>query len=323
LILAGLNAGISGIPFWGWDLAGFGGEIPSAELYLRATAMAAFCPIMQYHSEYNEHREPCRDRTPWNIQERTCDADVIPVFRKYANVRMNLLPYIYSEAWKSSQSGVPLMRALPVEIPADLACRDYPYQYLFGDHLLVAPVVEEDRTSWPVYLPEGTWHSLWTGETQKGPRVLDFPAPKELIPVFVRAGAVLPLNLGEQYAVGDGVGNAVGCYRNLCFMLYSEDQTSYEWFDGVSSKTCTLRCEKGPHGALARIEIGPIRHTHCLMIKGTSPSAVRCDGRLLQRSREPRHWRDLRQEGWYLNAENDTLYVRLRVHRFRGVVETV
>jgi alpha-glucosidase (family GH31 glycosyl hydrolase) len=320
-ILAGLNAGISGIPFWGWDLAGFGGEIPSAELYLRAVAMAAFCPIMQYHSEYNEHREPCRDRTPWNIQERTGDADVIPVFRKYANVRMNLLPYIYSEAWKSSQSGVPLMRALPVEFPADLACRDYPYQYFFGDHLLVAPVVEENRTNWPVYLPEGTWHSLWTGETQKGPKVLDYPAPKELIPVFVRAGAVLPLNLGERYALGDGVGNAVGCYRNLCFMLYPEEQTSYEWFDGVSSKTCTLRCEKGPRGAQARIEIEPIGHAHCLMMRAAFPADVRVDGQPLKRAHDFAMFRDSIQGGWYRDAERGLALVRLRPHRSPVAVE--
>lgn len=118
-ILAGLNAGASGIAFWSWDLAGFSGEIPSAELYLRATAMACFCPIMQYHSEFNEHRQPSRDRTPWNIQARTGDPDVIPIFRQFAKLRMKLLPYIYEEARKASETGVPLMRALPIEYPGD------------------------------------------------------------------------------------------------------------------------------------------------------------------------------------------------------------
>ena len=77
-ITAGLTAGTSGVFFWGWDLAGFSGEIPDAELYLRAAAMACLCPIMQYHSEFNHHRQPCRDRTPWNIAERTGDTSVHP-----------------------------------------------------------------------------------------------------------------------------------------------------------------------------------------------------------------------------------------------------
>src|SRR6185369_138916 len=130
-ILAGLSAGISGIPFWGWDIGGFSGEIPSAELYMQATAMAAFCPIMQYHAEFNEHRMPRRDRTPWNMQERTGNPNVIQTYRFYANVRMSLMPYLIAEAQHSAETGEPMMRALPLAYPDDSACREYPYQYLF------------------------------------------------------------------------------------------------------------------------------------------------------------------------------------------------
>ncbi|MGE5603500.1 MAG: TIM-barrel domain-containing protein, partial [Nitrososphaerales archaeon] len=187
-ILAGLNAGASGIPFWGWDIGGFSGPLPSAELYLRATAMACFCPIMQYHSELNDHRRPLRDRTPWNVQEQAGDPDVIPAFRKYAQLRVRLLPYIYAEARKASESGVPLMRALPIEFPNDRHVLDYPYQYLFGDGLLVAPVVREGATRQEVYLPEGDWIDFWSGERHTGPKRLDVDAPKDVIPVFVAAG---------------------------------------------------------------------------------------------------------------------------------------
>ena len=116
-ILAGLSAGISGIPFWSWDLAGFSGDIPTAELYLRSAAMAAFCPIMQYHSEYNADRTVSRDRTPWNIQARTGDDRVVPLFRFFLNVRHNLMPYIWQEAMHSAASGEPLMRALGLTEP--------------------------------------------------------------------------------------------------------------------------------------------------------------------------------------------------------------
>ncbi|UUT36370.1 TIM-barrel domain-containing protein [Microbacterium elymi] len=116
---AGLSAAASGIVYWGWDIAGFSGEIPSAELYLRATQAAAFVPIMQYHSEFNHHRTPSRDRTPWNIAERTGDARVLPVFRAYAQLRERLVPYLTAAAAESIATDRPLMRPLFFEWPDD------------------------------------------------------------------------------------------------------------------------------------------------------------------------------------------------------------
>jgi alpha-glucosidase (family GH31 glycosyl hydrolase) len=199
-ILAGLSAGISGIPFWGWDLGGFSGEIPSAELYLRGAAMAAFCPIMQYHSEFNQHREPCRDRTPWNVQARTGDEQVIPIFRWFVNVRHNLMPYIWQEAQHAARTGQPMMRALA------LWQRDAsPYHYFFGRDLLVCPVVEAGVTTWPVDLPEGDWIDFWTHERCAGGRTAQVPAPLDRIPVFVRAGAAIPVAWGAGRRWGEFV----------------------------------------------------------------------------------------------------------------------
>jgi len=231
-IIAGLTAGVSGIAFWGWDLAGFSGEIPSAELYLRAAAMAVFCPIMQYHSEFNEHHRPSRDRTPWNIQERTGDPDVIPIFRFYANLRMNLLPYIWSEAIKASRCGLPLMRALPLEFPDDPRAFEFSYQYLFGEALLVAPVVWEGCSRIEVYLPKGHWHDFWSGERYSGPTTLQYPTPKHIIPVFVREGSVIALNLDDSLTLGSSVGNSTDKYHHLCFRTYPAEQAArFEWFE--------------------------------------------------------------------------------------------
>jgi alpha-glucosidase (family GH31 glycosyl hydrolase) len=197
-ILAGLSAGISGVPFWGWDIGGFSGEIPSAELYLRGTAMAAFCPIMQYHSEFNQHREPCHDRTPWNIQARTGNERVIPIFRFFVNVRHNLMPYIWQEAQYAAQTGQPMMRALGL-----WECDASPYQYLFGRDLLVCPVVEENATTWTVYLPDGDWYDLWTRERWTGSQTVQVSAPLDCIPVFARAGAVIPVAWGADKRLGE------------------------------------------------------------------------------------------------------------------------
>lgn len=95
---AGITASACGVVYWGWDLAGFSGDVPGAELYLRAAGAAAFMPIMQYHSEFNHHREPLRDRTPWNVAERTGDERVVPVFRRLAELRERLVPYLAEQA---------------------------------------------------------------------------------------------------------------------------------------------------------------------------------------------------------------------------------
>jgi len=191
---AGLNAGLSGIPFWGWDIAGFSGEIPSAELYLRATAMATFCPIMQYHSEFNDHRTPSRDRTPWNIAERTGCSEVIDIFREYAHLRMRLLPYITAEARLCAETGEPLMRPLFLDWPNDPQALQVFDQYCFGRSLLVCPVLQPGATDRHLYLPSGQWLDFWNGSEYKGQQWITIPAPLEYIPVFQRKGSIILIN---------------------------------------------------------------------------------------------------------------------------------
>jgi alpha-glucosidase (family GH31 glycosyl hydrolase) len=194
-ITAGLTAGASGIFFWGWDLAGFSGELPTVELYLRAAAMAALCPIMQLHSEFNYHRRPSRDRTPWNLAEQTGDARVIPVFRRFVQLRERLLPYLSAQGSAGVRGGTPLMRALFFEHPADDNVWRFPYQYMLGDALLVAPVCKEGAERWKVYLPSGEWVDAWTGQ-RHGAGVVEQDVPLDRIPVFcdaAHADVLLPL----------------------------------------------------------------------------------------------------------------------------------
>ncbi|PIE81449.1 MAG: hypothetical protein CSA11_03675 [Chloroflexi bacterium] len=291
-LLAGLNAGISGISFWGWDFAGFSGDIPTAELYLRAAAMATFCPIMQYHSEYNHHRQPSNDRTPWNIQERTGDHHVIPTFRFLANVRMNLLPYIMSEAWHSSQTGMPMMRALPLAFPSDPACRQFPYQYLFGSALLIAPVVAEGASQWPVYLPAGEWYDFWTGEHYTGGQVLNYAVPKAQIPVFVRGGTLLPLNLDKSYSLGHDVGNTVTQYQNLSFRIYPHQGGTYIWYDYVQEQTYKLSWEKNASENGLQVDFPAIAHTFSLQWLTSSPPDIILNGELVPPADK------LTEDGW-------------------------
>jgi alpha-glucosidase (family GH31 glycosyl hydrolase) len=203
-ITAGLTAAACGIVYWGWDIAGFSGPGPGAELYLRATAASAFMPIMQYHSEFNHHRRPLRDRTPWHVAELTGDDRVVPVFRTFAQLRDRLVPYLAEQARRSIERSVPLMRALMFDWPRDERIWDFPLQYLLGDDLLVAPVTREDVQTWAVYLPAGDWVDVWTGRavTQSAVpgddrgaapdgagRVVTRSVPIDVIPVYCRAAA--------------------------------------------------------------------------------------------------------------------------------------
>lgn len=188
-LFAGLSASASGILYWGWDIAGFSGEIPSAELYLRSTAAAAFVPIMQYHSEFNHHRTPSRDRTPWNIAERHGDDRVIPVFRRMVQVRERLVPYLAESAREAIVQGAPLMRPLFFDHPDDQRLWAHPLQWMLGPDLLVSPVTEAGATRWHTTLPEGDWVDVWTGESVSGGQVIERDTPIDIIPVYSRAEA--------------------------------------------------------------------------------------------------------------------------------------
>ncbi|MGV8969076.1 MAG: TIM-barrel domain-containing protein [Microbacteriaceae bacterium] len=188
-MFAGLSASASGILYWGWDLAGFSGDVPTAELYLRSIATAAFVPIMQYHSEFNHHKKPSNDRTPWNIAERTGDESVVAISRAYVQLRERLLPYLSEQARIAIAAGGPLMRALFFDFPDDERVWEYPLQWMLGEDVLVAPVLEPGVTSWDVYLPEGSWVDAFTGESIFGGRVVSRHTPLDEVPVYVRAHA--------------------------------------------------------------------------------------------------------------------------------------
>ncbi|MDR2895969.1 MAG: glycoside hydrolase family 31, partial [Propionibacteriaceae bacterium] len=166
----------------------FSGPIPDAELYLRAMAASTFVPIMQYHSEFNHHRQPSRDRTPWNIADQTGDRSVIDEVRQLVQLRERLIPYLADQAHTTIATARPLMRPLYFDHPRDPLVWEHPIQWSLGDDLLVAPVLEAGRTSWPVYLPDGQWVNVWTGEAvQSG--LLEVEAPRPRIPVFARQSA--------------------------------------------------------------------------------------------------------------------------------------
>ena len=155
------------------------------------------------------------------------DERIIPIYRLFANLRMNLLPYIYGEAKHCCASGRPLMAHLiydflETEGEAVLHLED---QYLFGRSLLVAPVICEHAGGRDLYLPAGRWYDFWTGDVVEGGQTIDYPCPRNRIPVFVRENAVIPVNLNTACVMGTegpegAVSNRLDRYEQLAFLLY-------------------------------------------------------------------------------------------------------
>jgi alpha-D-xyloside xylohydrolase len=184
-ITAGLNAGMSGLPLWTADLGGYlkVSETQDPLVQMRWTEYSAFSPTMELLSQTNQQ--------PWNWDEKTGGTRALDVYRKYATLHMSLFPYRYAAAQEAAKTGMPIMRALVLTNQNDDRARMAKDEYMFGPDFLVAPVVDEN-TLRIVYLPEGDWVDYWTGARISGGRSLPVDAPVDVLPLYVRAGAVIP-----------------------------------------------------------------------------------------------------------------------------------
>jgi alpha-D-xyloside xylohydrolase len=176
-IRGGLSAGLSGLPFWSNDIGGYRGT-PSAELYVRWAQFGLFCSHSRMHGD--------SPREPWAFGE-----EAVSLVRKYALLRYELFPYIYSAAFEAGLKGLPVLRALPLAFPDDPNVFDKDLEYMFGPWFLVAPVIEPDGNR-GVYLPEGIWFDYWAGDRLEGPQNLRLRVPLDILPLYVRAGAIIP-----------------------------------------------------------------------------------------------------------------------------------
>ncbi len=183
-----MNLGLSGLSFTGSDIGGFEGA-PTPELYARWLSMAAFHPFFRTHSAKGT---PWQE--PWRFGER-----VEGIARRYIELRYRLLPAIYTLFWQYATEGIPMMRPMFFEDPTDDAFLAIDDQWLFGDHLLVAPVLEEGVNAREVLLPKGAWFDFWTDEKYEGKGVIVRNAPLDIVPLFIRAGAVLPMGPVQQF----------------------------------------------------------------------------------------------------------------------------
>jgi alpha-D-xyloside xylohydrolase len=243
-IPTGLNFTAAGLPYWDTDIAGFfspsiptdyhaahkplidGSDVRGTignyedypELYVRWFEWGSFQPVMRAHGERN-HNEV------WSYGKQA-----EPILAKYLKLRYQLLPYTYSVAYRSYQTGAPYMRALFMDFPEDSTAADIPDEYMYGPAFLVAPVTEQGATHRTVYLPAGCdWYNYWTNERLHGGQTIVADAPIDTVPLFVRAGSIVPLGLEVQSAQQPQAIASVRVYPGADgrFTLFQDDGKTY------------------------------------------------------------------------------------------------
>ncbi|MBS4930159.1 MAG: family 31 glucosidase [Clostridiales bacterium] len=197
-LVAGLNMGIAGIPWWTTDIGGFHGGDPNdeqfRELFVRWFQWGTFCPVMRLHGD-REPKQPQHgttggatclsgaDNEVWSYGE-----EVYEICKKYLNIREKIREYTRELMKEAHEKGTPVMRTLFYEYPEDSVCWEIEDQYLYGGDILVAPVLNANSESREVYLPEGTWIEYETKKVYKGKQWIIVKTPIDEIPVFVRKG---------------------------------------------------------------------------------------------------------------------------------------
>jgi alpha-glucosidase/alpha-D-xyloside xylohydrolase len=270
-----INTGLSGIPYWGTDIGGF---VPTAEytgeLHVRWFQFGTFCPLFRAHGRTWHLRLPwgwntgelgpneiitpnysgAANPTPADLR----NAAVEPICRNYLELRYRLLPYLYSAVRETTRTGLPIMRSLWLHYADDPVASARGDEYLWGRDILVAPVTEKGAASRQVYLPRGAWYDFWTGQKIDGGREIQRPVDLATIPLYVRAGAIVPFGPVKQFTaekVDAPLELVVYPGADGAFSLYEDDGQTFDYRKGEwmgiamawddRARRLTLRLEPG------------------------------------------------------------------------------
>ena len=251
-IPAGLNFALSGIPYWTTDIGGFvfGNTNDPAfrELFVRWFQYGTFNPILRVHGT----------RQPDGNELWSYGPDAQNILVNFDRLRYRMLPYIYSLAWKTTSESYTPMRPLVMDFRGDPRAENIGDQFMFGPAFLVSPVTEPVATTRQLYLPDAKWYDFWTGTSIGGGRMINAVAPLEHLPLYVRAGSILPLGPDEEWSTqkpADPIELRIYGSANANFTLYEDENDNYNYEKGAyatiplhwddAAKTLTIGDRKG------------------------------------------------------------------------------
>jgi len=258
-IVAGLNYNLTGLPYWTTDIGGFfrpgRGQYTDPkyhDILTRWFQWGTFNSIFRIHGYQTETE-------PWKYGD-TVENNM----RSMMNLRYRLMPYIYSEAWQISSKGSTMMRPMIMDFKNDITAIRQSYQYMFGQSFLVAPVTEPNVTEWNVYLPKSsTWYNFWTGKHFIDGLTIKTAAPIDKIPLFIKAGAIIPFGPQVQYTTEkkwDELELYIYAGADGQFILYEDENDNYNYEKGLyttidfnwndKTRTLTIGQRKGSFPAM-------------------------------------------------------------------------
>lgn len=182
------NLGLSGFPFVGCDVGGYGSDV-TKELLVRWYQVGCFYPFFRNHNTLSS-----RSQEPWVFDEESLE-----IINTYIRLRYQLLPYIYDSFIQEEQTGLPILRPLILEYEDDPMVQNLNDEFMVGENILVAPIVEQGKTYRAIYLPEGEWIDYWTEEKITGKQVILKEAPLSICPIYVKVGSIIPMYEVMQY----------------------------------------------------------------------------------------------------------------------------
>ena len=232
-IIAGLDYTITGMPYWTTDIGGFFRPGKSQytdenyqELLIRWYQWGAFNPIFRIHGYQSETE-------PWHYSQKVQDNML-----KMLHLRYRLLPYIYSGAWQVTKNGSTIMRPLVMDFSSDTSALKQNYEYMYGKAILVAPITEAEVNERNVYLPKpAEWYDFWTGRNIDGGKLINTEAPLDKIPLFIKAGSIIPMGPAIQFATEKNNPLEIRIYPGADgeFTLYEDENDNYDYEKGKYS----------------------------------------------------------------------------------------
>jgi alpha-D-xyloside xylohydrolase len=229
-IPAGLNFALSGIPYWTTDIGGFVSGDPDdpayRELFVRWFQYGTFNPILRVHGTRKTNQNELWSYGP--------EAQKILV--NFDRLRYRMLPYIYSLAWKTTSDSYTPMRPLVMDFRTDVRAQNTGDEFMFGPAFLVSPVTEPDATTRRLYLPASKWYDFWTGSAIAGGQTVDANAPLDRLPLYIRAGSILPLGPDEEWATekpADPIELRIYRGADGDFTLYEDENDNYDYEKGA------------------------------------------------------------------------------------------
>jgi alpha-glucosidase len=303
VIKAGLNIGISGVGNWAHCMGGFE-HAADPELYIRWVQFGMFSPVaLVFGMDHPGYKEP------WSYGE-----DALRNFKKYDSLRYRLIPYIYQSAHNMHFSGMPIMRALVLDFQNDPNVYEIGDQYLFGESLMVCPVTTKGAQTRTVYLPEGEWYDYWTGKKYQGRQYIHVVSPLDTMPVFARAGSIIPMQPAMNYVDEKPVDLlTLDMYpgKETQLQYYEDDGVSLDYLKGKGMTYSEIKMSES--GAELRVTINnqkinsrPVQYHYLARIHlPAKPSAVLENGAAVPVSAAIPG-----TQGWFYNETEQVLYVR-------------